>query len=640
MVFAAAMCRRGARAAACGVDLGEASPAFLGFQGAHCKAGPGVAAERTFGTLQPGLLAKAPPRGAHRFSCAGSHCCKRGEVLPSAPVRWCMLALSLAALSGASARRPPHHALPLPRLEFPSLLCPGGLEDLLPEQFFPRLEMFQSRYSRDSLQRSVEFLFTMWLPKISHYLDEVVEKCPAPVLEIMMNSVLACEVEYGLEEAAGLYQATMRLAGRAAPSDPLVAAMLRRWQQEDTASTYPVLLGLGPQHQCYGSALKVYVYDVPGHLTSPSLDCAHGQWGTEVLFHKFFLGGACRTHDPEEAHFFYVPIYATCLTVKRGIKNDTDAAAQIWDPLAQFLHSSPWFHRRAQRDHVFLFADGQSARIWDASDWVRSEAILMFTESKCPTWDEPLRRYVDIKACSSGWKDIIIPGHTDFARARRMLSLNLPTEERDILMTFHGRHAGSHDVYWACEVRSRILEMGALDGVDVGGFVDDYLERKGRSHFCLIPGGTSPWTNHLYESFFCGCIPVILSDEYDVAFQHILDWPRFSIKWPEAAVGESLYSFLRSFQIPELRAMKDEVDAHACWFDYHSSDHASARDGPDEPCSPFYAVLHALEARREHFPLSPGRFWNAGPALDSLPSVPQRTTRFHTWSDENAAFLF
>ncbi len=33
----------------------------------------------------------------------------------------------------------------------------------------------------------------------------------------------------------------------------------------------------------------------------------------------------------------------------------------------------------------------------------------------------------------------------------------------------------------------------------------------GASHFCLVPMGTSSWTNHLYESFFAGCIPVILS---------------------------------------------------------------------------------------------------------------------------------
>ena len=48
--------------------------------------------------------------------------------------------------------------------------------------------------------------------------------------------------------------------------------------------------------------------------------------------------------------------------------------------------------------------------------------------------------------------------------------------------------------------------------------------------------GTSPWTNHLYESFYAGCIPVILSDEYEVAFAADLPWQKFSIKWPETGL--------------------------------------------------------------------------------------------------------
>ena len=66
--------------------------------------------------------------------------------------------------------------------------------------------------------------------------------------------------------------------------------------------------------------------------------------------------------------------------------------------------------------------------------------------SKCPTWDEPVRRYSDIKPCMSSWKDILIPGHTDHARLQAMRMQNRPTDERDILMTFHGSHSGNKDL--------------------------------------------------------------------------------------------------------------------------------------------------------------------------------------------------
>ena len=47
----------------------------------------------------------------------------------------------------------------------------------------------------------------------------------------------------------------------------------------------------------------------------------------------------------------------------------------------------------------------------------------------------------------------------------------------------------------------------------------DFFDRMGRSHFCLVPRGSSAWTIHLYESFFFGCVPVILSDDFEMPFQ-------------------------------------------------------------------------------------------------------------------------
>ena len=34
------------------------------------------------------------------------------------------------------------------------------------------------------------------------------------------------------------------------------------------------------------------------------------------------------------------------------------------------------------------------------------EAIFLMVESKCPTWREAIRRYTDLKPCSSAWKDL------------------------------------------------------------------------------------------------------------------------------------------------------------------------------------------------------------------------------------------
>ncbi|CAJ1399231.1 unnamed protein product [Effrenium voratum] len=505
---------------------------------------------------------------------------------------------------------------------FAAARCTGGLPDAgLPEAFFDHYERWHSAYQRDSLARSRELLHGIYEYKLLPHLDEILQRCPVPVLEIMMDSVLASSVDYSLEDGQGLFELASRLASALENQGLKEVAELRQRWAEDTVYTYPFLFG-AETNSCHGSHLKIFVYDVPDNLTSRPLECALGQWGTEVLFHRYLLSSSCRVDDPSDADFFYVPVYGTCLFTKENMQNDDAAADLIWDPLVQHLAAQPSFRRQKQMDHIFLFPDGQSARAWDSYDLVRSEAIFLMVESKCPTWDEPVRRYSDIKPCASTWKDILIPGHTDHARLKAMQRHNRPSEQRELIMTFHGSYSGNKDVYHTCTVRDKIMQLAELEGVDVGGFVPDYFEIKGNSHFCLIPAGTSPWTNQLYESIHCGCIPVILSDEYEVAFQHHLDWRRFSIKWPEAMVGLELYEFLRSFPEEKLRAMKGEVDAHACWFDYFSR---------DPECSPFAAVLTALQQRKERLKRW-SRFWN-------LPEAPEpdppRITRFHVLGNES-----
>eukprot|EP00397_Hematodinium_sp_SG-2012_P032305 GEMP01034388.1.p1 GENE.GEMP01034388.1~~GEMP01034388.1.p1 ORF type:complete len:438 (+),score=63.67 GEMP01034388.1:586-1899(+) len=404
-----------------------------------------------------------------------------------------------------------------------------------------------------------------------------------------------------------------------------IRALEPAWQK-DTVATYPFLFDL-TTNDCFNSSLKIYVYETPDEFIQFPLKCSEGQWGTEVLFHKWFLQSSCRTTNPDEADFFYVPNYGTCTYVRINVTDDSQATEHIWRPLFHYLRKQPQFHRKSQLDHIFLFADGQGPRIWDAYDLVRADAIFFSVETKCPTWETPLREWVDIQSCMSKWKDFIIPGHTDYSRMWAMRDQNKPSHKRSLLATWHGRFSGVHFAYKLCGVRDRVMSLKDYPGMDVGGFVNDYLVRKGDAHFCLVPGGTSPWTNHLYESFFCGCIPVILSDEYDVAFND-LPWETFSIKWPEKHVGPELYQHLRRLvdNYPEVvTQMKHNIDAHACWFDYYSA---------DPNCSPFLKTIRALEERLEKRPRW-YRYWNTPRSFaeDDMAHL-SRPTLFHSYVNE------
>ena len=169
----------------------------------------------------------------------------------------------------------------------------------------------------------------------------------------------------------------------------------------------------------------------------------------------------------------------------------------------------------------------------------------------------------------------------------------------------------------------------------------DHPERKGDSHFCLVPAGTSPWTNHLYESFYAGCIPVILSDEYELAFMNDLPWEKFSIKWPESLVCDdeecstsSLYEYLRALaeEHQKLWHMKRELELHSCYFNWYST---------DKNCSP-YALLHKhlkLLAERRGSQRNQLRYWNSELAFKHLdPDFAHlsRQTRFKHFEDESS----
>lgn len=187
----------------------------------------------------------------------------------------------------------------------------------------------------------------------------------------------------------------------------------------------------------------------------------------------------------------------------------------------------------------------------------------------------------------------MIPGLVTFDRAAGLRKANRPVGERDTLMVFHGRHPEHALSHRMAKIRGHVLDLFAtVPGADVSsGFVEDYFGRKGRAIFCLVPGGSSPWTVHLYESFFAGCIPVILSDEYQVPFRAELPWEEFSVKWPEKKdlLYPGLYEHLqRLVGTGRHVAMKAAVDKYRCWFDYFSE---------SPVCNPFVMVERKLKKR-------------------------------------------
>ena len=129
--------------------------------------------------------------------------------------------------------------------------------------------------------------------------------------------------------------------------------------------------------------------------------------------------------------------------------------------------------------------------------------------TKCPT-DAPAafesRHSICFQVWFNPWKDVAVPGYIDAARIAAMSYHSKPSEERGFLAVFHGGHPGAHGEYKRLKANIRtaiVTELQGIYDVSVGGAVPDFFERMGRSHFCLIPRGSSAVMAAIRNSSTC-----------------------------------------------------------------------------------------------------------------------------------------
>ncbi|KAF2295805.1 hypothetical protein GH714_034061 [Hevea brasiliensis] len=94
-----------------------------------------------------------------------------------------------------------------------------------------------------------------------------------------------------------------------------------------------------------------------------------------------------------------------------------------------------------------------------------------------------------------------------------------------------------------------------------------YQKRFYRTKFCICPGGSQVNSARIADSIHYGCVPVILSNYYDLPFNDILDWRKFSVILKEQDVY-SLKQVLKNMSDDEFVALHKnlvEVQKHFQW---------------------------------------------------------------------------
>jgi len=385
------------------------------------------------------------------------------------------------------------------------------------------------------------------------------------------------------------------------------------------------------------SSFRVYVYDVNHYkelqvLARGASFCRDNQWGFEVMLHDWFLACPCRTDDPREADFFFVPHYTAC---HLNVESFSEAESQLlFESLVQSLR---FFNRTGGRDHLFVWGSGMGAdgpfRSWRS--FIR-DAIFLMTETEL--WNP----FPDVVRPSyTPWKDVVLPGRLSLQEIQGSHNASgTPLGDRRFLAEFVGWYRPLHVAQGTGDSpRKAILRWAAADGGS--GEKDrreleseelfvkqdvpyiEALQGSTSSRFCLVPRGKSAWSSRFFRVLFAGCLPVLLNDEYEPPFETLLDIPQWLIKWPMRKVDDGLLDYLRSVPLSAQEAMLQNVARDRCWYVYPPSaldyEQTDLMNGKLDSICPnwrtenaFFGVMRELQPKRRKSKTSFDTFYLPG----------------------------
>ena len=352
---------------------------------------------------------------------------------------------------------------------------------------------------------------------------------------------------------------------------------------------------------------KIFVYDLkPEYNTDLARDqprCRTDQYGTEIRFHENLMHHAVRTTNPEEAEFFFVPIYGECYLFRETQNSGTNNAMKVtnlWyrDALKTIQTEHPYWNRTDGRDHVWSFPGARGPHIF--RDWKKLIKKSIFLT---PEGDRSFGEQFNT------WKDIVIPGlepDSEFIEGKLRKQSSL---KKDIFAFFRGTILNKAGILaYSRGIRPK-MEAAFKKHKDVifteeipSCDRDCYRKELTRSTFCLCPRGWSPWTLRAYQAMMVGCIPVIIADEIELPYENSLDWTKLSVKIAEVN-AEKTIDILKRIPKSEIRNKQKAIEK--VWKSVAWGNNPKKLD----PTDAMECVLHELGRKKRAMKASTQTFW-------------------------------
>ncbi|KAI4983580.1 hypothetical protein ZWY2020_025446 [Hordeum vulgare] len=317
-------------------------------------------------------------------------------------------------------------------------------------------------------------------------------------------------------------------------------------------------------------SFKVYIYpdgdpktfyQTPRKLT--------GKYASEGYFFQNIRESRFRTEDPGMADLFFVPISPHKM---RGKGTSYENMTMIVKDYVEGLISKyPYWNRTLGADHFFVTCHDVGVRAFEGLPFMVKNSIRV--------------------VCSPSYNVDFIP-HKDVALPQVLQPFALPEGGNDIKnrtnLGFWAGHRNSKIRVILARVWENDTEL-AISNNRINRAIGELVYQKQfyRTKFCICPGGSQVNSARISDSIHYGCVPVILSDYYDLPFNDVLDWRKFAVVLKERDVYE-LKSILKSISQQEFVALHKslvQVQKHFVW---HS---------PPVPYDAFHMVMYELWLR-------------------------------------------
>ncbi|KAG6397541.1 hypothetical protein SASPL_143710 [Salvia splendens] len=358
---------------------------------------------------------------------------------------------------------------------------------------------------------------------------------------------------------------------------------------------------------------KVYVYsdgDPKTYYQTPRK--LTGKYASEGYFFQNLRDSRFVTDDPDQADLFFIPI--SCHKMRgKGISYE-NMTVIVRDYVEGLMSKYPYWNRTLGADHFFVTCHDVGVRATEGlpnliKNSIRVVCSPSYDVGFIPHKDVALPQVLQPFALPAGGNDIenrkLWSGqHKPILLLAAVLSpkVNAPLGQYMLRTGFEeliNICCRTTLAFWAGHRNSKIRVILARvwendTELDIsnnrinratGHLV--YQKRFYRTKFCICPGGSQVNSARIADSIHYGCIPVILSNYYDLPFNDILNWHKFSVVLKEKDVYQ-LKQILKNITQEEFVRLHNNL--HKVQKHFHWNSPAVSHDA-------FHMIMYELWLR-------------------------------------------